>query len=57
MEWPDGAPHAMIMSEKPTGRYVPRKPGHQLYRSNSSEAKFYVVLTEGGTAYGCDAAD
>ena len=31
MEWPDGAPHAMIMSEKPTGRYVPRKPGHQLY--------------------------
>jgi hypothetical protein len=30
MEWPDGAPHAMI-TEKPAGRYVPRKPGHELY--------------------------
>ena len=31
MEWPEGAPRARIMMEKPLGRYVPRKPGHQLY--------------------------
>lgn len=31
MEWPDGAPRAKMMVEKPLGRYLPRKPGRQLY--------------------------
>ena len=31
MEWPEGAPRAKIMDEKPSGRYLPRKAGHQLY--------------------------
>jgi len=31
MEWPEGAPRAKITVERPAGRYIPRKPGHQLY--------------------------
>jgi len=31
MEWPKGAPHAEITVDKPSGEYVARKPGHQLY--------------------------
>ena len=31
MEWPEGAPRAKIMDKKPSGRYLPRKAGHQLY--------------------------
>ncbi|HEV8343049.1 MAG TPA: amidohydrolase family protein [Candidatus Binatia bacterium] len=31
MEWPEGAPRAKILDEKPSGRYLPRKVGHQLY--------------------------
>jgi len=31
MEWPEGAPHAVISAEKPSGRYVPRKPGQHYY--------------------------
>jgi dihydropyrimidinase/dihydroorotase len=31
MEWPEGARRAKILVEKPFGRYIPRKPGHQLY--------------------------
>ena len=31
MEWPEGAPRAEIMIEKPQGRYLPRKPGQDLY--------------------------
>ena len=31
MEWPEGAPRANIMLDKPVGCYIPRKPGRQLY--------------------------
>lgn len=31
MEWPEDAPRAKIMVEKPFGRYIPRKLGSQLY--------------------------
>lgn len=31
MEWPQGAPRAKITVERPPGRYIPRKLGHQLY--------------------------
>jgi dihydropyrimidinase/dihydroorotase len=31
MEWPEGAPRAKILGDKPSGRYIPRKLGHQLY--------------------------
>jgi dihydropyrimidinase/dihydroorotase len=31
MEWPEGTPRAKILDEKPSGRYLPRKVGHQLY--------------------------
>jgi len=31
MEWPEGAPRAKIMVDKPAGQYIGRKPGHQLY--------------------------
>lgn len=31
MEWPEGAPRANIVVDRPMGRYLPRKPGHQLY--------------------------
>ncbi len=31
MEWPEGAPRAKILTEKPLGRYLSRKPGHQFY--------------------------
>jgi len=31
MEWPEGAPKAQIMMERPSGRYIPRRLGHQLY--------------------------
>ena len=31
MEWPEGAPRAKIMVEKPFGRYIPRRLGNQLY--------------------------
>lgn len=31
MEWPEGSPRAKIVVEKPLGRYLPRKAGHQLY--------------------------
>jgi len=31
MEWPDGTPRAKIMTERPQGRYLPRKPGQALY--------------------------
>jgi dihydropyrimidinase len=31
MQWPEGTPNAEIMLDKPIGRYIPRKPGHQLY--------------------------
>lgn len=30
-EWPEGAPRPKIKAEKPLGRYIPRKVGHQLY--------------------------
>ena len=30
MEWPEGEPRARI-AEGPGGRYIPRKPGRQLY--------------------------
>ncbi|MGH7773194.1 MAG: dihydroorotase [Candidatus Binatia bacterium] len=31
MEWPEGAPRAKIMVDKPFGRYIPRKVGHPRY--------------------------
>lgn len=31
MEWPEGAPRAKMLAEKPAGRYLPRKPGQELY--------------------------
>ena len=31
MEWPEGAPRARIAMEGPQGRYLPRKPGQELY--------------------------
>ena len=31
MEWPEGAPRAKITTDRPGGRYLPRKPGQELY--------------------------
>jgi dihydroorotase-like cyclic amidohydrolase len=31
MEWPQGAPRAKIVVDRPMGRYLPRKPGHEIY--------------------------